>query len=242
MRIADRFHSAVMTSMAQLPGPERLPEAVASACAEVLPVQGACISLVYANRRLPLGASDSVSAQAERLEFTVGEGPSSSAAVSGLPLVADSTTLAINWPPYYDALISQTWVRGVVSLPLRGGLGGLGVLDLYTASSMDVLTVSLTESLTVVREVGTVFDVASDRRMRRVDGPLWLDAPAAGRRASVWQAVGMLQSALGLATSDALALIRAHAYSSEQDIDEMASLMVSRDVPLDDLAFDAFND
>lgn len=241
MNIADRFHAAVMTSVAQIPGPERLPEAVATACSEVLPVRGACISLVYANRQLPLGASDPVSAQAERLEFTVGEGPSASAAESGLPLVADSTSLAIRWPAYYDELISQTWVRGVVSLPLRGGFGGLGVLNLYTAYSTDVHTVSLTESLTVVREVGTVFDMAGDRR-RRVNGPLWLDAPAAQRRAGVWQAVGMLQSASGLGTLDALALVRAHAFASEQDIDELASLMVSRDVPLDDLAFDAFND
>jgi hypothetical protein len=69
--LVEDFHIALAASAVDLPGPELLPERLARACALVLPVDGAGISLFFASdRRLPLGASDPVSAEAERLQFT----------------------------------------------------------------------------------------------------------------------------------------------------------------------------
>jgi hypothetical protein len=57
-------------------------------------VDGAGISLFFASdRRLPLGASDPDTAEAERLQFTVGEGPCLTSYVTGEPVLADEATM-----------------------------------------------------------------------------------------------------------------------------------------------------
>src|SRR3954454_22995239 len=65
----ERFKSALAASAAELAGPELLPERLARAAVAVMPIDGAGISLFFAgDRRLPLGASDDQSAEAERLQ------------------------------------------------------------------------------------------------------------------------------------------------------------------------------
>ena len=71
-----------------------------------------------------------------------------------------------------------------------------------------------------------------------VDGPAWLGAPAAERRSLVWQAMGFVNAGLNITSEDALALLRAHAYSLELEVDDLAARVLARDVPLEDLAYD----
>ena len=57
----DAFSAAMAASAQQWPGAALLPQRLARACAQVLPVTGAGMSLYFASgRRLPLGASDEV--------------------------------------------------------------------------------------------------------------------------------------------------------------------------------------
>jgi hypothetical protein len=75
--IAGRFGAALDDAdTPELRGPELLPVRVARACAQMLQVDGAGLSLVdTAQQRMPLGASSEEAATAERLQFTVGAGP-----------------------------------------------------------------------------------------------------------------------------------------------------------------------
>ncbi len=76
MTVIEKFRIEVAASAVDMDGPELLPERLARACARVLPVDGAGISLFFAeDRRLPLGASDHPASIAERMQFTAGEGP-----------------------------------------------------------------------------------------------------------------------------------------------------------------------
>ena len=48
--------------------------------------------------------------------------------------------------------------------------------------------------------------------------------------------MGVLNVRLGLSTPDALAVLRAHAYASERDVDAVAQDLVHGRLPLHDLA------
>src|SRR3954471_13794274 len=213
MTIQERLSAVVAASAADLPGPELLPERLAKASAAVLPVDGAGISLFFVpDRRLPLGGSDDAAATAERLQFTVGEGPCLSAHASGEPLLADEPTIQARWPAFHDQFVTRTPYRGVISLPLRGDLHGFGALDLYLAPPHDVRSVSLFDALETRTEVSRIF--SSVAGARRPGGPAWLDAPAAEQRSLVWQAMGFVNAGLDVSSVDALALLRAHAYGT----------------------------
>jgi hypothetical protein len=239
--ILERLTVALAASAADLPGPELLPERLAKASAAVLAVDGAGISLFFAaDRRLPLGASDESSAEAERLQFTVGEGPCLSSHASGQPVLADEATLRSRWPTFYGDLVDRTPVRGIISLPLVDELRGFGALDLYLVPPNDIGSVTLADALEVSRGVVSMFHVTGRPPSQGSDGPAWLDAPAAERRALVWQAMGFVNSGLGVTSTDALALLRGHAYSEGRDLDDLAVHVLNGDVPLEQLAFDRF--
>jgi hypothetical protein len=233
------FHIALVASAHDLPGPELLPERLARAVARVLPVDGAGISLFFADhRRLPLGASGPAASIAERLQFTAGEGPCLSAHAEGRPVVADEATIRSRWPAFYDGLVAGTPIRGTISLPLEDDLRGIGALDLYTMPPNDVTSLGLADALSTSAEVAALLQAADRAAHPRSDGPVWLDAPAAERRAVVWQAMGFLNSGLDISGPDALALLRAHAYAEGEDLEELARRVVDREIPLECLAVD----
>lgn len=240
MNIVKEFSTQVTAAAADLPGPELLPDRLARACAQVLPVDGAGISLFFAaDRRLPLGASDEVSARAERLQFTLGEGPCLSAHAAGEPLVVDEAAIRTRWPAFHDDLVGRTPFRGIISLPLEADLHGVGALDLYLLRAQDLRAVSLSDALAVTHELAACFTVANGRTSPRADGPAWLDAPAAARRSLVWQAMGFVNAGLGVTSADALAIMRAHAYGAGQELDDLAQQVLDRVVPLQRLSLDA---
>jgi hypothetical protein len=237
--VVEEFRVALAATAADLPGDELLPERLARACARVLPVDGAGISLFFsADRRLPLGASDEVSAEAERLQFTVGEGPCLSAHAEGRHLLADAAAIGARWPTFHAELVAHTTVRGIASLPLQDQLAGFGALDLYFVPPHHVAGLALTDALAVAAEVTRTFQATPTRFSEGVEGPGWLDAPAAERRALVWQAMGFLNAALRVGSTDALAMLRAHAYSREEDVDQLARQVLAREVPVEALSLE----
>jgi hypothetical protein len=237
LTITQDFAAAVRADEAALPGPELLPERLARACAAVLPVDGAGLSVFFAeDRRLPLGASDAIAASAERLQFTVGEGPCLTAGATGQPVVADEEELFRSWPVFADALVTKTPIRGVIALPLRGPLRDIGAVDLYLQSAERVRSVSLADVLTVLTALSLCFADAMAGQPHTESGPSWLDAPPAGRRAQVWQALGMINAGLHLRTTDAMSLLRAYAYGHDAVVDDVADAVVQRRLSLDELS------
>ena len=240
MTLVEQFHSALSSSAADLPGPELLPERLARACANVLPIDGAGVSLFFApDRRLPLGASDPDSAEAERLQFTVGEGPCLTAHARGEPVVADEAAIRSDWPSFYDALLTRTEIRGVMSIPLQNGLQGVGALDLYVSPPNDIAAVALHDAEIVAEQVSSLLQTQRRHSGHPGEGPAWLDAPAAERRSRVWQAIGFVNSGLGVSSPQALALLRAHAFAAGSSLDELAAGLVSREISVQELSLDA---
>ncbi|SDY13524.1 hypothetical protein SAMN05661080_02433 [Modestobacter sp. DSM 44400] len=230
--LAERFAAALALQDAQdapPADPALLPVRLSRAAAEVLPADGAGISaLTSPDRHVPLGASGPESELAERLQFTVGAGPCLRANHTQQPVFVVEEDMLRRWPAFHDLLVGQTPYRGIVALPLRRGLAGGGAIDLYfedpaAVAALDVLaavgvgdlvTAALAEAAVWSSEVGG-------------HGPDWLSSPLATGRARVWEAMGLTSLALDLAATEALAVLRAHAYATGRTVDDLAADVVS---------------
>ena len=242
MTLAERFRTALASRSASR-GPELLPMALSEACRDVLPVDDAGISVMGGSeRRLPLGASGSDAATAERWQFTVGEGPCFSSFADGRLVVADEESLQRRWPVLHDQLRLHTPFHCVVALPLGRGGARLGAVDLYfrrtwpgpdfdPAAAQEVVALVYWELLDA--SGGAHGDGAAPGV--ELGGPAWLDAPPARRRRRVWVAMGMSNLVLGVDNADALALLRARAYAGDIALEELADDIVEGRLPVEDL-------
>src|ERR1044072_4854225 len=105
--MASRFEAALdEVTEPGLAGPELLPVRLARACAQMLRVDAAGLSVVgHAGERTPLGASSEDAAGAERLQSPVGDAPCSAAQRTGQPVFAVVEDLRRRWPPFADLLL-----------------------------------------------------------------------------------------------------------------------------------------
>ena len=225
MTIADRFAEEVSAAGRRgLDGPELLPERLARAAAAMLPVTAASLSLLEAgDKRLPLGSSSAEAACAERLQFTVGDGPCMTAARLGEPVFASEEDLGRRWPQFTEQLIERTPFRAVVAFPLLQALSGQGAMDLYFRRSESIAELDVFEAMAVGELItATLSDEAVFSDWTADVGPSWLHAPPARRRARVWQAMGRLSLQLDMEGPTALDLMRSYALAAGRDIDDVA--------------------
>jgi hypothetical protein len=228
--IAGRFEAALDgADVPGLRGPELLPVRLAQACARTLRVDGAGLSLLdAAQQRVPLGASSEEAAAAERLQFTVGDGPCMTAQATRQPVFAVEDDLRRRWPVFTDLLIGSTPYRAVVALPLQPALAGAGAIDLYFRHSDDVPELDVFEALAVGELVSSALSEAAVwSTWSPAEGPDWLQGPAPRRRAAVWEAMGKVGVELEMDAPAALDLMRAAAYGSARTIEDVAADLLS---------------
>jgi hypothetical protein len=211
--------------------PEVLPVQLTRAAAAALGIDGAGLSIHdTAGHSTPLGANDEAATTAERLQFTAGAGPCTFAANSG-------------WPAFHDLLVTHTAFRSVVALPLPGDLRGSGALDLYLTHPVGLVTFDAVEALCVAELISDQLGHATAwSEWTEVAAPPWTNSEAARQRARVWMAIGMVSLALRLQTSDALAVLRSHAYAADRTVDDLAADLVSGRLTAQQLGQDAARD
>lgn len=227
---------------------ELLPVRLSRACVEVLPVDGAGLSLHETAFRVPLGANDDVATLAERLQFTQGEGPCLEAAGERRLLVAGPRVLGDRWPAFTDELYRRTPYRAIASLPLALTPRTFGALDLYFTDPDAVDGVSLVDVSSVCAEIVEALQIATaagpapsthvtlDSDVDPDVLPAWLTSAPARMRASVWVAMGMAMTAHRLTASDALALLRSYAYGHDLLVDDLAVALADGEMSAVDLA------
>src|ERR1700712_3507142 len=189
----------------ELPGPELLPARLMRAVAEALPVAAAGISVFSTDgHRVPLGASDDTAALAERLQFTVGEGPCLSVHGTGQALLATGEVMARRWPAFHSELLGRTPFRSILSIPLdQPGLGGDAAMDLYYQEPDRALDAEQLERVQDAVDVTAALLVTDPADTAGVIGAVWLDSAAALGRQRMWTALGMINVGLHLNTVDA---------------------------------------
>jgi hypothetical protein len=214
-------------------------DALARSAARLLPVDGAGITVLVDDLRLPLGASSEAVRRLEELQTAIGDSPCLWAARAEVALVVDLPDLLSRWPAYGHELLRRTGFRSAASIPLRD-VGGqvFAALDLASASP------SLSRRLDLhaaEKEIGTPLGALLEMCMRPVHDvegvevlPDWYEQ-AIARRQDVWVAVGMVMGHLHRPGDEALGLLRAYACRHDFDLDATAAAVVHRDLRAQDL-------
>ena len=241
MLIAERFTAAYDDFGAGAwAGPELLPVRLAKACAKVLPVAGAGISMFGSSElRIPVGASDNAAATAERLQFTAGEGPCLEAHALSRSVQATESLMAQRWPQFYTELLASTPFRAITAIPFLHELKGAGTVDLLFHSSADMAELDIAAADAVIAQLEHLLRTGSAPEFSQLGtGPAWLSSPSADSRNTVLIAMGFLNVALEVSTADALALLRGRAYTDNRTVDDIARDVIDRRLTIDAVQID----
>lgn len=193
---------------------------------------GAAITVAYTRpERVTVATTDETALILEEAQDVTGQGPGVDAFTSGtyarLELPEDGRPDA-RWPLLHLDSVPDLAPVVVHALPLAKEDRVIGVLTLYrrgTDTDLDDDAATVVSKAVVAALVADSPDEGS-----AIEGP-WAE------RAEVHQATGMVVAQLGIPEQDALALIRAHAYSHEQSVGRTA-----RDVITKRLRFSASSD
>ncbi|MEU3647358.1 GAF and ANTAR domain-containing protein [Lentzea sp. NPDC034063] len=200
---------------------------VIRACVDVLPVDGASISVMSGPReRETLYASDEIAAQIEDVQFSLGEGPCFEAFSTRRPVLVPDLpqASAVEWPMFATAIAALP-IGAIFAFPLQAGAIGIGAVDLYRRQpgwlSGDELAVAL-EVVDLVTAVllGLLLGESGD-----ADGFQGVLSPG---REQVHQATGMLIAAFDISAEEALARLRGYAFVTDRSLDDVAKDMVNR--------------
>jgi len=186
---------------------------------------GAAVSLMSGSGAEAVAAvSDEAARHIEEIQFDLGEGPGRDAFDAGRPvLIPDLDDAFSDWPAYAPA-VRGLGVGSVHAFPLQLGASRFGVLTLYAAGPRSMESAELAYCLDVA-EAAT--EALLDRRPGS-DGEAPPRVPTSLRfRSEVYQAQGMVMVDLGIGLADALARMRAHAYSTGVDLDALALDIIS---------------
>ncbi len=204
------------------------------ACADGLAAAGAGLSVVrHGAPREPVLASAPAAEELEELQFTLGQGPCVDAAAGRGPVLVPDITWADaqrRWPAFASAAAGRG-VRGMFAFPVAVGAALIGVLGVYRLQAGMLDSQELADGLVFA---DAVLVLALDERGGIASGPEGLaDAALSARRAQVHQATGMVAAQLGVSMSDALAALRAHAYTRGRQVTDLAADVLARRVRLD---------
>jgi GAF domain-containing protein len=172
-------------------------------------------------------ASDATARAAHDLEFVLGEGPAHLAAARGQTVQVAGTALAGRWPQYGPA-VARLGVRAVIAVPLRPA--GLGAVCAYASQP------AISEQAAMA--VGRVADALPLALSQAMHDPLPDGVPAlplfgeADFPAVIHQAAGMVAQQCGCGISQALALLRARAFSAGRPAHEIAARVVRGELRL----------
>jgi len=196
----------------------------------VLGAEGGAITLAYTSEdRVTLCATDSRAERLEDLQDVLGQGPGPTAYLTGRQTraalgatgAAGSVTAVDERWPEFDRVAATTLGRMEVhAIPMRPQATVLGVFTCHlepgaTAAFDESVAQFLADAVAValLQDPGAFLTSSS--------GP-W------SSRARIHQATGMVVAQLRVLPSDALALLRAHAFADDVSLDEVAASVVHR--------------
>jgi hypothetical protein len=208
-----------------------------AAFVDALHVSGASISVFGRDgKQSTIRASDAIAARGDTLQLELGEGPHWEALATGAPVLCHdlSDQRYAKWP-MFSAAAREIGMVGVFAFPMKMGAVNVGVVDLYTSAPryLDKHQVALAVSM-----AGRAAAPAVRYAMQSAEQPAAAEhrmAPAIRRE--VHQATGMVQAQLEVSATEAFSRLRAHAYSSERPIEDVARAVVRRE-----LDFSTFTD
>jgi hypothetical protein len=214
-------------------GDRALPVMLCEDCAAAVPVAGVGLALMTdAGHQGVVAATDGPARLMEELQFSLGEGPCLDASRDRRPvLLPDLARVAVGrWPGFGPAVL-KAGVAAIFALPLQVGAIRLGILDLYRNVIGPLDDDELAAALAYADAAVVIL-----LHLQAQTAPQGGLHPQLGEplhdRAVIHQATGVISVEAAVGLSDALLLLRAHAYSADRSV-----LDVARDVMSNTLQF-----
>ena len=226
-------------------------DALCATCVGLVDVDGAAVSIVTDSASSgTFGSSSETSRRLDEYQFTFGQGPCLDAVASRTPVMVPDldSPQERRWPVLTEALLGDG-IRGVFALPIMITSVCVGALDLFRARPGPLEGDSLAGAMLAAELASTplLSLIAESRHADDLDELSWPDAEQhaegprtdgdepsrAVERVEVYQATGMLISALDVDADEALARLRAHAMSTGQTASQVARAIIERRLLLD---------
>lgn len=199
-------------------------------CEQSLGLAGVGMTLMNAaGHQAVIGTSGAVASRLEEIQFDLGEGPSLDASRYDRTVGSDDLGdgVLLRWPAFAPAALAAG-VRAVTAVPLSVGGVRLGSLSMYRSAPgrLDVQQQTAAQAYggaAVVVLLHLQDRIPSEDLTRDALHPD-LGAPVA-HRAEIHQATGFLSVKASVGMTEALLLLRAHAFAADRSL-----LDVARDV------------
>lgn len=196
-------------------------------CVEILQVGGVGLTLLDGVHLYgQLGASDDIAVGLEWTEFTLGEGPRSTAARTGAAVLEADITAAEERYPLFARAARHLGANAIFIFPVGSSLSVIATLSLYNCASGDLSLAQLVAAsalaaaalpMVLRAAAGTTGDGLPDELAR------------VGRdRESVHLATGLVAEQLHVSMDDALAALRARAWTTGQPLLELSAAVIER--------------
>jgi len=230
VRTASQILSSVMSGDR---GRHTLPERLCQDCAATLPVNGVGLALMNdAGHQGVIAATDGSATLMEDLQFTLGEGPCMDASRERRPVLQPdlAQTADTRWPGFGPAVL-EAGIAAIFAFPLQVGAIRLGILDLYRATPGNLDAEQLAGTLAYA-DAAVIILLHLQSKMTPGQGLHPQLGDPLDSRAEIHQATGVIavQAVVGL--TEALLLLRAHAYAADRPL-----LKIARDVLTGTLRF-----
>ena len=175
-----------------------------------------------------IAASDATAQAAHDLEFVLGEGPAHLAAARGQTVQVAGTALAGRWPQYGPAA-ARLGVQAVIAVPLQPA--GLGAVCAY--ASQPAISDQAAMAAGQIADTLPLTLAQGPYHPHSGDGvPVLPFLSEADFPAVIHQAAGMVSQQCGCGITDALALLRARAFSAGCPAEEIAVHVVRGELRL----------
>jgi hypothetical protein len=191
-----------------------------------LPAAWAGVSLVQSDVIGTIAGSDGHARALENLQLDLGEGPCLDSIRARAPALEPDLDGAgrSRWPVYAPEAY-KLGARGVFAFPLQLGRLQVGALDVYQDRAEPLPSTALT-SIAILASLA--LQILTDGQAKAAEGQLdpgiqkVLDA-----RLQVYQAQGIIRADLGVTVIEAIALLRAHAYTVGRPLTDVAGDVVT---------------
>jgi hypothetical protein len=203
-------------------------------CAEVTGLSGAGIMLINdEGSRGSVCSTNEVSALIEELQYTLGEGPCMDAHLQHRPVLEpDLAEPAVNrWALFSEPAVAAG-ARAVFGFPVVAGRTSLGALNLYRDAPGPLTDDQHADALVLADVVGrSIIEMQSGASSGAIGPDL---ESGTNFRFAVHQAAGMIAVQLDVPVDHALVRLRAHAFSHERLVVDVAHDVIEHRLRFDD--------
>jgi hypothetical protein len=197
---------------------------------ELLPVSGVGISVFNrGGQPSDIYASDDTAATLQELQFDLGEGPTFDAFTSVKPvLVPDVFAIPANeWPLFGDG-VKATKASAIFVFPLVMGAACIGVAELHRTTVGTLGSANVSTGIALARSIAAPALGRAAAMAKKSSASFGApEERVVELRREVHQATGMVLAQLNIGATEAFARLRAHAFSSDRSMSDVARSVVT---------------